>query len=325
VRLDQHALVQLGPDNLRSTLQLATTLLLYIFNWVACLEAARSGLALLAVPAMALQALLSVRIFNIQHDCAHRSYFTRRLANDMVGSALAFATLTSHAYWRRHHLTHHATSGDLDRRGDGDIMMWTVREYTRAGAFARLRYRLYRHPAVFLLLGPIYYFMIKMRIPWIAPPHSLERRSIHISNAMVVAPYVVMGAAGGPWQLLAVLHFAVMLPAGAVGVWLFFVQHQFEGTAWQRASASDLRGLALDGSSNLRLGPFLEWMFVHINIHHVHHLHPSLPNYNLRPAMHRLGLDDTCGVSLGAALRAFRLKLWDEAAGRLVRFPGVRL
>lgn len=279
--------------------------------------AAGLGLAVLA-------GVVMVRVFILQHDCAHRSLFHRPRVNDLVGTALGILTLAPHAYWRAMHLVHHSTSGDLERRGVGDIVTMTVREYRALSPLGRLRYRVYRHPFTLLGLGPLLQFLVRFRLPGIVSRERRpERRSIAVTNLALLATHAAF-LAFGDWPRWLVAHLVIIQVAAGLGIWLFFAQHQVEAPYWVPHARWSLRDSALKGSSHLVLPRQLEWTFGSINLHHVHHLKPTVPNYLLRGYMEHHGLDGE-GVRLGAleSLRAFRLKLYDEATGRMTGFCSV--
>ncbi|ATB49609.1 fatty acid desaturase [Corallococcus macrosporus] len=286
----------------------------------ACLARSVVGGVALAV----LAGVVLVRVFILQHDCAHRSLFQRPLTNDRVGMVLGLLTLAPHAYWRAMHLVHHSSSGDLDRRGVGDIVTMTAREYLALKPSERLRYRLYRHPAVLLGVGPIFQFMLRFRMPGIVPKErGPERRSILVTNLALLAVHLAFLGLGD-WPRWLGVHLLITQVAAGLGIWLFYVQHQVEQPYWVPRAQWSLKGSALQGSSHLRLPRALEWLFGAINLHHVHHLKPQVPNYLLRDYMEQHGLAEE-GVKLGLreSLLAFRLKVYDEATGRMTGFPPV--
>src|SRR6478609_8160128 len=232
---------------------------------------------LLAVPA----AGFLVRLFMIQHDCGHGAFFRRRGTNDWVGRVLGVLTLTPYDFWRRTHAVHHSTSGNLDRRGMGDIDTLTVQEYLARSPLGRLRYRFYRHPLVMFGIGPAYLFIVQHRLPvglmregwqpW------LSTMATNAAIGGIVATMIwLIGV--GPFLLV---HLPVMLLAASVGVWLFYVQHQFEHTVWAHDEAWNLQEVALHGSSHYALPPLLRWFTANIGVHHVHHLCSRIPCYRL--------------------------------------------
>jgi omega-6 fatty acid desaturase (delta-12 desaturase) len=309
----------------RALLQLATTLLplaLVLAATYRLLAISYWWTLVLALPTAA----LLVRTFVLMHDCAHGSFFTSRRANRIVGAVTGLLTLMPFEHWRHEHALHHASAGDLDRRGHGDVETLTVREYLGRTRLGRLRYRIVRHPLVYLLLGPLF-FVLDKRVPPRGP--SAGRRqiaSVWLNNAAIV----IVG--GGLLALFGTRVLLSYLPAYYIaivaGIWLFFVQHQFEGTYWEEHQRWDYADAAIAGSSYFQLPAILQWFTGNIGFHHVHHLGPKIPNYNLQrchdenPIFHRATV-----VTLRRSLSALRLALWDEDAGRLVRFdraPAIR-
>ncbi|NVJ06120.1 fatty acid desaturase [Myxococcus sp. AM001] len=311
------------PSPWRSGVQLVGCVGAYVLlagaSYVVLAQSLAGGVALAVLAGVVL-----VRVFILQHDCAHRSLFQRPVTNDRVGVVLGMLTLAPHAYWRAMHLVHHGTSGDLDRRGVGDIVTMTTQEYLALKPAQRLRYRLYRHPAILLGVGPIFQFLLRFRMPGIVPKErGPERRSILVTNLALVAVHLAFLALGD-WPRWLGVHLIITQVAAGLGIWLFFVQHQVERPYWVPRARWSLKGSALQGSSHLKLPRAFEWLVGAINLHHVHHLKPQLPNYLLRGYMEQHGLADE-GVKLGLrdSVRAFRLKVYDEATGRMTGFPSV--
>ncbi|MBL8985650.1 MAG: fatty acid desaturase [Gemmatimonadetes bacterium] len=299
-------------------IQLATTLLpLAALFWLMYRLLDQYLLVLLlAVPA----AGLLVRTFIIMHDCGHGSFFKSRRANEIVGWVTGVLTLTPFAQWRKDHAVHHASAGDLDRRGHGDIETMTVREYAALDARRRRRYRLVRNPFVMLGLGPIYLMLSQRRPLKGIPLNDLQHFSVWSTNAAIVAI-----AAGFSWWIGFGAFFAVYFPAiflaASAGIGLFYAQHQFEDTYWHRHQEWDYATAAIHGSSYLKLHPVLQWFTGNIGLHHVHHLGPRIPNYNLERCHAENEMFHAATVlTLGEALRTLRFSLWDEANGRLIRF-----
>ena len=272
---------------------------------------------LLAIPT----AGFLVRLFMIQHDCGHRAFFRRRIANDWTGRALGILTLTPYDDWKRSHAIHHATSGNLDRRGTGDILTLTVDEYLSRSALGRFAYRAYRNPFVMFGIGPAWLFFLRQRLPF-------ERKrsgwrpwaSTVVTNAGIALLAGVMIWLVGIAPFTAV-QLPVMLLAASIGVWLFYVQHQFENVVWARDENWVVSDAALSGSSHYDLPAVLRWFTANIGVHHVHHLCSRIPYYRLRhvlrdhPQLKSLGR-----VTLGQSLRSVNLVLWDETQKRLVSF-----
>jgi acyl-lipid omega-6 desaturase (Delta-12 desaturase) len=260
-----------------------------------------------------------VRVFIIFHDCGHGSFFRSRRANDVVGSITGVLTFTPYFDWRAEHNRHHATAGDLDRRGVGDVFTMTVEEYRRAPWLRRLGYRLYRNPLVMLGIGPLFVFLLKQRVPHRGAARR-ERASVHLTNlALIVLFGALVAIAGLPTVLL--VQLPVLALAGAAGVALFYVQHQFEHVYWARKGARDYVAVAVEGSSMLELPRILQWFSGNIGFHHIHHLSPRIPNYRLETCFKEQPLlQHPPRLTLGEAIRTFRFRLYDEASGRMVSF-----
>ncbi|HEX8083753.1 MAG TPA: fatty acid desaturase [Solirubrobacteraceae bacterium] len=300
----------------RSVLDLATSVVPYVALTVLghLLVDVSAWLALALAP---LSGGFLLRTYIMFHDCAHGSFLPSKRANVWLGRALGFVVWTPYAKWKHDHAVHHATSGDLDRRGTGDVMTWTVGEYRARPWRARLGYRLFRNPLVMFGLGPIWGLMIQPRRTGKSDRRRL-RNSVHLTNAaLLVAVGGLIWAVGFPTWLL--VQFPAMFIAAAAGVWLFYVQHQFEDAYWENAGGWSYEHAALRGSSYLRLPQPLQWFSGNIGLHHVHHLSARVPNYHLQaahdavPAFHTVPT-----LSLWDGVRAARLKLWDEDARRLV-------
>ena len=304
------------PSLRRSITQLAVTLAALAAAFAAMHVAMRASYALaLAVSVVAAGFL--VRTFIIMHDCGHGSFFRSRRANDLVGFLTGALTLTPYAQWAKDHAIHHATSGRLDKRGYGDIGTLTVREYLALGRLDRLKYRLYRHPAVLLGLGPLW-LVLKQRVP---TPGSAGRREIvgvHLTNATALLMLTAASLLVGP-RAVAALYAPTVFIAAAAGIWLFYVQHQYERAYWAAGQGWDYATAAVDGSSFYRLPRVLDWMTGSIGFHRVHHLGPRIPNYYLRRAHEENPYFQRAHrVTLRESVHAFSLKLWDEERGRMI-------
>lgn len=262
---------------------------------------------------------LTIRVFIILHDCGHGSFFKSIRANNFVGTLCGILTFTPYYEWRHQHAIHHASSGDLDRRGIGDVLTLTVKEYLQSSWLRRLGYRLYRHPLVMFGLGPMFIFLVRHR--FVTPGAGRrERFSVHMTNLALLALGLVLGWAIG-FRAFVLIHLPVLLLSSTAGVWLFYVQHQFEDTYWKEHPEWDYSMASLYGSSYYRLPRLLQWFSGNIGLHHIHHLSPKIPNYNLQscfdenPLFHHVTI-----VTFWESLKAASLKLWDEERQMLVGF-----
>jgi acyl-lipid omega-6 desaturase (Delta-12 desaturase) len=310
------------PSTWRAVLQIVNTLGPIVVLWY-LMSVSLSVSLWLALPLAVLVGALLVRVFIIFHDCGHGSFFRSRLANDVTGLVAGVLTFTPYYHWRWQHAQHHATSGRLDRRGTGDVWTMTVQEYLEASRWKRVAYRLARNPFVLFVIAPVYVFVLRQRLP---SPHASprERRSVWWMNLAIA---VMVG--GMSWWLglvnYLVLQLVATAVAGAAGVWLFYVQHQFEDAYWESGAAWDYTAAALCGSSFYELPPVLRWLSGNIGYHHVHHLGPRVPNYYLERC-HRSAriFEDVEPVTLLGSLKSLRLHLWDEGVRRLVGFGHIR-
>lgn len=312
------------PSTARSVVEILITVVPFVALWTLTARAVLSGHwwgLILTIPA----AGFLVRLFVLQHDCGHGALFSRRVANDWTGRILGVLTLTPYDYWRRTHAIHHATAGNLDKRGIGDIQTLTLGEYRALSRWRRAQYWLYRHPLVMFGLGPAWLFVCQHRLPlglmrcgaqpWV---------SVAATNLAIAVPVVLM-----IWLMGAVPFLLVQLPitlmAATVGVWLFYVQHQFEETHWSEDPDWNFHHAALHGSSNYDLPPVLHWFTGNIGIHHVHHLSSRVPFYRLPQVLKdHPELRDIGRITLLESLRSVRLVLWDENSRRLISFREAR-
>jgi acyl-lipid omega-6 desaturase (Delta-12 desaturase) len=277
----------------------------------------------LALPLLIVAALLLVRIFIIFHDCCHNSFFARRGANQILGYFCGFLTCTPYADWQWSHSRHHATAADLDNRGFGSVWTMTVNEYRSASLWTRIKYRLYRNPLVMFVPGPMIMFLIVNRFP----TKGVGRRqhaSVLITNIAVVLMFAVAIWMLGFWDT-ARIAIPIVFVSSAIGVWLFYIQHQFEGVCWFRHEQWDVMKSALLGCSYYKLPNVLHWFTGNIGIHHIHHLRTAIPNYNLQQCFNETPqLQEINVLTIRKSLGSLWLNLWDEDRQKLVSFRSIR-
>ncbi len=306
------------PRLSRSLLDLATSVVPYLALSVAMYFAL--GVSYLLVLAIALPASgFLVRTVILFHDCSHGSFLPSRRANLWLGTVLGLLVYSPFLRWRHDHAIHHATSGDLDRRGGGDVRTLTVSEYLALPARARLGYRLFRNPVVMFGIGPIVALLVGPRLVARTARPRMRRSVIGTNIALAALIGVLCWLIG--WREYLLVQAPTVLLAGSAGIWLFYVQHQFEDAYWENAEGWNYADAALRGSSYLKLPKVLQFFSGNIGLHHVHHLSARIPNYNLQRAHDENPIfHDVPTLSLRDGLRAVRLKLWDEERGRLVTF-----
>lgn len=306
------------PSTGRALWQIANTLVPYALLWYL----AYLGLAVswwLTVGAAMLAGAFLVRVFIIFHDCGHGSFFESARANNVVGFIAGVLTLTPYYHWRWEHALHHSTAGDLSRRGTGDVWTMTVQEYLESSRWRRFAYRLARNPVILFVIAPLYLFAVRQRFPSrSAKPR--ERRSVHWMNLAILGM-----AAGLSWiygiGAYLVIQLTAMGVAGAAGVWLFYVQHQFEDVYWESGEDWDYTAAALQGSSFYKLPKILQWFSGNIGFHHIHHLSPRIPNYNLERCHRSHPLfQEVEPITLASSMKSIKLRLWDEQLKKLVGF-----
>ena len=277
----------------------------------------------ITLPLAALAGGLLVRTFIIFHDCGHGSFFKSRLANDIWGFISGMLTFTPYYHWRWEHAIHHGTAGDLDRRGVGDVWTLTVQEYLESSRWKRFAYRLARNPVVLFVIAPLALFVVRQRFPSLRA-NRRERHSVWWMNLAILGMAAAMSAIFGIVPYL-VIQLTAVLVAGSTGVWLFYVQHQFEDVYWERGEDWDYTAAALKGSSFYKLPRILQWFSGNIGFHHIHHLSPRIPNYNLQKCHQSDPMfQGVKPVTLLASLKSFTFRLWDESSRKLVGFSHLK-
>ncbi len=309
----------------RSSWELAVTLGGFVALFTAILFAVDAGywLALLLSP---IAGLLLLRLFIIQHDCGHGSFLPSKAGNDWIGRALGVLTLTPYDCWRRAHAKHHASTGNLDARGSGDVDTMTVEEFAQQTRLRRLVYRFYRHPVILLGVGPAYLFLLQHRLPvgfmkagW---TYWVSAMATNAALALIVGSLIYVFGLG----VAAAVFFPVLLTAASVGVWLFYIQHQFDNAHWQKRETWSFFDAALSGSSYLHLPQPMRWFTGNIGVHHVHHLASQIPFYRLPEVLKAYpDLQDFNRFRVGQTWRALTLALWDEGQQKLVTFREAKL
>ncbi|HEY1509217.1 MAG TPA: fatty acid desaturase [Solirubrobacteraceae bacterium] len=306
----------------RSLLELVTSVAAYLA--VSVVMYLTLGVStLLTVALVVLAAGFLVRTFIVFHDCSHGSFFRSKRANRYVGRFAGVLLLAPFRRWGHDHAVHHASSGDIERRGVGDVLTLTVSEYHERGWRGRFAYRAIRNPLVMFGLGPIIAMIIGPRVPTRAQRPRMRHSVVGTDLALVTIVGVLCWLIG--WKDFLLVWAPAAMLAGSVGIWLFYVQHQFEDAYWQSSSEWSYADAALQGSSYLRLPKVLQFFTGNIGLHHVHHLNARIPNYNLQRAHDENPIfHDVPTISLWGGMRAVRLKLWDEQARKLVTFAQAR-
>ncbi|MEP4702417.1 MAG: fatty acid desaturase, partial [Parasphingorhabdus sp.] len=304
------------PSSLRSAFELGVTVGPFLLLWVLAWWSLSVSYWLTLVISLFNAAFL-LRLFAIQHDCGHGAFFKNRTVSDWLGRVIGVLTLTPYDVWRRTHSIHHSTSGNLGRRGIGDVHTKTVAEYQELTTFDRLMYRLYRHPVVLFGFGPGYLFFLQNRLPFGLMSGRKYWVSAMGTNFAILAGLAVILYFGGLMPILLIFLPSTLLAATA-GMWLFYVQHQFETSHWAEEEDWQLQDAALNGSSHYVLPSVLQWLSANIGIHHVHHLYSRIPFYRLPEVLRdHVELADTNRMTIRESLRSARLHLWDEKSQRL--------
>lgn len=309
------------PSHARSILEIILSAAPLAAIWTAAWVATVFGLWWLALILSIPAAAFLVRLFMVQHDCSHQSFFRSPAANDWTGRLIGVLTMTPYHCWRRSHAIHHATSGDLDRRGLGDIATLTVAEYRALPLMKRIGYRLYRNPLILFVIGPAWVFVIEQRMPMGLMKEGwrpwLSAMGTNVTIAVIITGVILLGG----WKGLLLIHLPTILVAASIGVWLFYVQHQFEGSYWARKGEWEQTHAALHGSSHYDLPEPLRWMTANIGVHHVHHVNSRIPYYRLTTVLKdHPELRNVSRLGLLESFKTVSLSLWDEGSRRLISF-----
>jgi len=310
------------PDVRKSIWQLVNTLVPYFALWVLmyyALDISYWLVLALSIPAGG----LVVRLFILFHDCGHWSFFKSAKANHWVGSFLGVLVFTPFFQWRQSHAIHHATAGNLDKRGVGDVWTLTVDEFVAAPRWKKAFYQIYRNPLVMFGVGPLLTFLILHRLPS-KSFGKREQNSIHWTNLAVAILITSLSLLIGFKNYL-LIQLPVIWIASTAGVWLFYVQHQFEGVYWERSQQWDFLKAGLEGSSYYQLPKILQWFSGSIGFHHIHHLSPRIPNYLLEICHQENPVFQVEPVKLWSSMKSLQFRLWDEANRQLVNYKRVRL
>lgn len=317
------------PSIPRALWQIANTIIPFISLWVLMywtLHHQSWSLKiswLLTIPLAMLAGLFVVRTFIIFHDCGHGSYFKSRLANDITGYLTGIITFTPYYHWRWEHSVHHASSGDLDKRGMGDVWTMTVQEYLESSRWKRFAYQLSRNPFILFVIAPLFLFLVWQRFTT-RGANLRERFSVYFMNLSLLAWAACMASIFGILNYI-IIQAIVLAVASSLGVWLFYVQHQFEGVYWERSPDWDYMDAALKGSSFYKLPKILQWFSGNIGFHHIHHLSARIPNYNLEACHNAHAIfNEVKPLTLISSLKSFTYRLWDEQQKKLITYRQLR-
>ncbi|WP_456272352.1 fatty acid desaturase [Bacillus sp. AK031] len=301
-----------------SVWQIINTVGPFVILWILAYQSLSVSYWLALVP-MVLAAGFLTRIFIIFHDCTHYSFFKSRRVNRIVGTVMGVLTLFPFDQWGHDHAVHHATSGNLDKRGTGDIWTLTVKEYKEAPLKLKLAYRFYRNPLVMFGLGPIYVFLLKNRFNR-KGARKKERNNTYLVNVIIVAVIALLGMTLG-WQSFLLVQGSIFMISGSIGIWLFYVQHTFEDSYFEENSEWEYVLAAVEGSSFYKLPKVMQFLTGNIGFHHIHHLSPRVPNYRLEEAHYNTeALQHVPTITLATSLQSLRFRLWDEDKKNFVSF-----
>ena len=302
------------PDLWRSIWQIVNTLIPYSVLFYLSMRSLEISFWL-TLPLSILTAGFMVRIFIIFHDCGHGSFFKSKMANTWLGRITGLLTFTPYYRWRHDHAIHHATAGDLDRRGKGDVYTMTVEEYLAGPWWKRFGYRIMRNPIAMFFIGSLIVFVVTQRIP--PSKGKREQASVWWTN-LALAIYITGMSLLFGWRAYLIVQLLVIFFGASVGIWLFYVQHNFEGVYWERRGQWDYFKASMQGSSFYKLPSVLNWFTGNIGYHHIHHLSAKIPNYNLPRAFKENPLFHVKPVTLLSSFKSMTLRLYDEKTRKLV-------
>ncbi len=310
------------PSRWRASWQMINTIVPYGLLWY-LMYLCRPISWWLVIPLAVLAGALLVRVFIIFHDCGHGSFFKSPTANTIVGVLSGILTFTPYYHWRWEHAIHHASAGDLDQRGTGDVWTMTVQEYLEASRWKKFAYRLARNPFILFVIAPLFLFVLRQRIPSMKSS-ARERHSVYAMDVAILAMAVALSLIFGFVPYL-IIQLIILMVAGGAGVWMFYVQHQFEDVYWERGENWSFTAAALEGSSFYKLPRILQWFSGNIGFHHIHHLSPRIPNYNLEKC-HRADplFQQVRPITLVSSLKSISFRLWDEKSRKLVGYSHLR-
>ncbi|TFE66329.1 fatty acid desaturase [Methylacidiphilum sp. Yel] len=310
------------PSLWKSLWQLVNTLIPYAALWYLIYLSLPVSVFLVLL-LVVLCAAFQIRIFSLFHDCCHSSFFKSKKANEIIGTFLGILVFTPYHHWKWEHSIHHGNAGNLDKRGIGDMWTWTVKEYLASPWWRKLSYRILRHPLFLFGISPLVLFLIKYRFAS-KNAGKKARQSVLITNVGIFSLCVSLGFFFG-WQKYIPIQLMIVFLAGSAGIWLFYVQHQFEEVYWERGKKWDFQSVALEGSSFYKLPKILEWITASIGYHHVHHLSPQIPNYFLKQCHKNEPIFEKAKtLTLLSSLRTLNLHLWDEDQRKMVSFKFLR-
>lgn len=309
------------PEIKKSIWQIVNTFVPYLIIWgliIYSLSVSYWLTAVLIIPA----AGFLVRLFIIFHDCGHGSFFKSKKANTTVGMIFGILAFTPYYKWHKLHMNHHATVGNLDKRGAGDVWTMTKEEYLAGSKWKKLKYRLYRHPVTMFGIGSLLVFLVMNRLPK-SEMTKKENLNVHFTNLALVVIFVLMSWAIGFWAFL-IIQLSIMYIAAIAGLWLFYLQHQYEDVSWVRSENWNYREIALEGSSFVKFPKLLQWFSGNIGFHHIHHINARIPNYKLEKCYRENPIfNQVKPVTFWESMKTLRLRLWDEELQKLVGFKNL--